>query len=191
MRNVIFIHGANMTGTSFNYLLSQISVDCWFCPEYCAQDGLEKNIDLLSQQVDSVIEQEEFAIVAHSLGGLIGLGIAHQMKNCTSLITMSTPWGGSILANTLSWIMPHNRLLADISTISTFRRRLISDVPPVPTLCLVSTMGNSPFNYRENDGVVSIASQEELPGALIKHLPLNHCEILLSDITVSEIQKFL
>lgn len=180
-----------MTGTSFNYIYSQIVMENYFCPEYSAELGLEKNIGIVAEKIHSQTQGQEFVIIGHSLGGLIGLGIIHELKNCTKLITMSTPWGGSMLANVLSITMPYSRLMADINTHNRFRRELISQPLPIPTMCLVSTAGNSPFNFRENDGVVSIESQEELAGATFVHLPVNHYEILLDHRTVTAIEDFL
>jgi pimeloyl-ACP methyl ester carboxylesterase len=191
MQNIVFLHGSNMTGTSFNYIREHLPRHNLYLPEYSTSTGLEKNIDQVIEKIDEEMGKKSFTVIGHSMGGLIALGVARRMEKCTKMISMSTPFGGSKLANLLSLAMPFHQMFRDIRTTDSFLNELMEDPAPVPATCLISTQGNSPFNFRENDGVVAIDSQKELKGAQIIELLLNHYEILLSNLTIKEIKKAL
>lgn len=191
MQNIVFIHGANMSKLSFNYIGQKLNQHNAVFPEYHTQNGLENNIQEACDFIKESLGNKSFTVIGHSMGGMVGLGVARKMPKCKKLITMSTPFGGSKLANFMSMVMPYHQMFRDIRTSDPHLQNLIDEPTPVPSLCLVSTVGNSPFNMRENDGVVSIESQKELKGAQIIELPVNHYEILMFDSAICEIRKFL
>lgn len=185
MMRYLYIHGANATAQSFNYIKGQLggsSLDL----EYHSSDGFNHNLDAMCETIS---KEQALFIVAHSLGGIYALHLANQLpKNILGAVTISTPYGGVGIADLARWVMPHNQLLRDIAPSG----RIITRTMRLPLLhpwCqIVTTRGDAPWIPLTNDGVVSLQSMRARPDMDLVEIDLNHYEIMQSDQVVEIIR---
>jgi len=189
MTGILYLHGANMTERSFA-LFRKTLRNKSFCPEYTHEDGLANNIERLQSESEIHFKNKAVDIVAHSMGGLIALALLRNGFPIRRIITMSTPFGGSIAAGNLKWMYPC-QLFNDIDS----NNRLIYDLKnqeiTVPMKSFVTVGGNSPLKLSKNDGVVSVKSQYDLNGPDFEEVDVNHYEILLCQEIIDKTKKFL
>jgi pimeloyl-ACP methyl ester carboxylesterase len=187
MKKVVYIHGAFSSGVSFQRIMEALPKHEMITPQYDVKQSLGDIIDAVN---DLIIELDsDVHIVSHSLGGIVGVGVAHINDRVKSVLTMSTPFGGSRLANTLRWFNTHElyRSLASNNPILTAisRKPLECDLKSI-----ITTVGNNPMMFEKNDGVVSLKSQTALQYGEKVAIPLNHFEVLLSNETVNLVKNF-
>jgi len=189
---IIYIHGANSTPATFNYIKRSL-------PKHSAIDiSYQNDIDLediIEDAYSRIPEGKPVHIIGHSLGGLIAVAISQlnevrKDKQIEKILTISSPFGGCKGADLLRWIYPTHRLFSDISTVSPTVRVIKKIGAVVQTKCLVTNHGAIPLINGENDGVVSVESQMALKGAEFAKQSHNHFEVLLSDDTVNSIRDF-
>jgi triacylglycerol esterase/lipase EstA (alpha/beta hydrolase family) len=189
--HIVYIHGANSTPASFNYIKGKL-------PMHTYTDITYANDIPLMEIVHSIYESLPHGpiyIIGHSLGGVIAVALSqlnkyYKNKQIEKIFTISSPFGGSKAADYLRWFFPHYRLFADISTVSPIIKAATSIGAVVPTKNIVTCKGSMPLLNGENDGVVSVESQMALVGAEKEKQNLNHFEVLLDDGTVRSIQQF-
>jgi predicted alpha/beta hydrolase family esterase len=93
--NLVYIHGANATSESFNYIKSKLGkgIDI----NYDSRNGFENN--LMDMQT-SLKEHTDLVFIAHSLGGIYSLHLANSMPGAVKgAVTLSTPYGGAEVAD--------------------------------------------------------------------------------------------
>ncbi len=193
MTHIVYIHGANATPTSFNFIKSLLPAHNMTDVVYNAHEPLDRIVSQVEATMLSEVG-EPYHIVAHSLGGIIAVALSQRGNNrhmIKSISTMSTPFGGSEVAAAASVLMPFNTFLRNISTHSPTLREIVSIGPVVPTMNIVTTAGGTVFESRPNDGVVTIASQLEFDGTLVLQVELNHFEVLLSPTVAAQIERFV
>jgi pimeloyl-ACP methyl ester carboxylesterase len=187
MRKILYIHGAFSSGLSFQRIQEKLPRHDSLMAEYTVEQRLDDVIAQLSEMVSR--ESTPVDIVSHSLGGIIGVAVAKQNLNVRSILTMSTPFGGSKVADLLRWISPHE-LYRSLQCNSS----LLQDLQTEPLRCkhrsVITTVGNNPMMYEPNDGVVSLKSQLGATKSEQIKVPLNHFEVLMSDTVVSLIKDF-
>ncbi len=188
--HIVYIHGANASPHSFNYIKERLPRHTSTDVVYDAREPLDEIIDLAEATILSDVDQP-YHIVAHSLGGIIAVALSQRSKHMIqSVMTMSTPFGGSEAATAASVLMPFNTFLKNISTRSPTLREIVSTGPVVPTLNIITTAGATMFEHRPNDGVVTIESQQAFIGTSTVQVGLNHFEVLLSPVVVQRIEEF-
>lgn len=196
---VWFIHGANATPASFNFLKAKLEL----IPElnnylfrdvtYDCQDNLATTVRVLLSKVPREVP---LYLVGHSLGGVIATAFAKKVQESVTgidlrgVITLASPLGGSESANYLRFIYPHYNLFKNISTVSPVIREIQSFVPEVPFVSVVTNSGNNPLFPTANDGVVTVMSQRTLKGPEYVELASNHFEVLVSPDTVDIMKQF-
>jgi pimeloyl-ACP methyl ester carboxylesterase len=197
---VWFIHGANATPESFNYLKSRLAQ----IPElnnyvfkdivYDCQDSLTGVVRVLLTKVPRNVP---LFLVGHSLGGVLAASFAKAVEennthiDLRGIITMASPLGGSESANYLKWVYPSYKLFQSIATNGPIIKLIKSYVPKLPFLSLVTSSGNNPLFPTANDGVVTVLAQRSLTGPTYVELPSNHFEVLVNPVTVTLINEFL
>lgn len=186
--HTLFIHGANATPHSFNYLKTCMQLEGDVTDiTYDAGDRLSTLIDY----VCSMIVQPTH-IIAHSLGGVLAVAASQRHPELIkSVTTMATPFGGSEAATRASVLLPFNTFLKNIHIMNPTLREIINEGPCVPTFTIVTTAGSNAFEMRPNDGVVTIDSQRAFVGTQTLDAPLNHFEVLLSPTVAHEIKQFV
>ena len=188
-KNLLLIHGAFCTNTSFNYLIDKFSDEyeiTYF--EYDVRDGFYNILEAMKRELKE--DNRPYNIISHSMGGLYALYL-HNYINTQKSISVSTPFGGSEYADSIRYFFNSNRLLKDISTHSKVVREVPNIHISVPWLQIVTTKGDTPWMKQPNDTVVSRNSMCAIKNVDYKYLEYTHTEVLLAEETMDTIRNFL
>lgn len=186
---LVYIHGANATGASFNYIRTHLATSNDILLSYDSTAGFTAN---LQDMMDTLQNEEAFSIVAHSLGGIYAVHLANTFSNQTQkVVTISTPYGGSEMANFVQYLLPFNKLMQDITPSSQPIRHANKMEIACPWVNIVTTRGNSPFLNTFNDGVVTLSSMRHREDIKLIDVYANHYEILIMPDTVDIIRENL
>ena len=182
---LVYIHGANATSESFNYIQSKLGQG--LAINYDSRNGFENNLkDMLSQLSDV----KDIVFVSHSLGGIYAIHIANAMPNqVRGAVTLSTPYGGAEVADYVQYFLPFSRLMRDIGPSSWAMRQARNIKIQHPWTNVVTVKGQSPFMAEANDGVVTISSQKHHADMELVEVNCNHYEVVLSDEVIALIQE--
>jgi len=188
--NLVYIHGANATSESFNYIKSKLGIGIDI--DYDSRNGFENNLKLMQLQLEDV---DNIAFIAHSLGGIYSLHLANIMpKQVLGAVTLSTPYGGAEVADYAQYFLPFSRLMRDIGPSSWAMRQANKIKIQHPWTNVVTVKGQSPFMVEPNDGVVTISSMRHHADMELVDVDYNHYEVVLSDKIVNiigeRIKKF-
>lgn len=183
----LYIHGANATGTSFNYIREHLG-GADIVLEYSSANGFKSNLESMIAQIS---DEKDLFVIAHSLGGVYALYLADQLTNIQSAITLATPYGGSSIAGFASIMLPHSRLLRDIVPTSEVIRGAANIEITKPWCQVVTTQGNVPWLRSPNDGVITQDSMRAKSNMMdIVEFDTNHYEVILDTRTVELIKSF-
>jgi pimeloyl-ACP methyl ester carboxylesterase len=183
--NLVYIHGANATSESFNYIRTKLGngIDI----DYDSRNGFENNLKLMQMQLEDV---DNIAFIAHSLGGIYSLHLANIMpKQVLGAVTLSTPYGGAEVADYAQYFLPFSRLMRDIGPSSWAMRQSNQIKIQHPWTNVVTVKGQSPFMVEPNDGVVTINSMRHHADMELVDVDYNHYEVVLSDKIVNIIDE--
>jgi pimeloyl-ACP methyl ester carboxylesterase len=183
--NLVYIHGANATSESFNYIRTKLGngIDI----DYDSRNGFENNLKLMQMQLEDV---DNIAFIAHSLGGIYSLHLANIMpKQVLGAVTLSTPYGGAEVADYAQYFLPFSRLMRDIGPSSWAMRQSNQIKIQHPWTNVVTVRGQSPFMVEPNDGVVTINSMRHHADMELVNVDYNHYEVVLSDKIVNIIDE--
>ena len=183
--NLVYIHGANATGDSFNYIRSKLGsgIDL----NYDSRNGFENN---LADMLTTLINVKDIAFISHSLGGIYALHISHAISNqVLGAVTLSTPYGGAEVADYAQYFLPFSRLMRDIGPSSWAMKQAKKIKIQHPWTNIVTVKGQSPFILAANDGVVTIASQKHHEDMELVLVDYNHYEVVLADPVIDIIQE--
>lgn len=187
---IVYIHGANATSESFNYIREHITSEEEIIISYNSQDGFANNLEIMTEKLK---RHKKIFFIAHSLGGIYALHLANRLpKNVIGAVTISTPYGGAEVADYAKYFFPFNRLIRDVGPHS----------PPMiktgelsilhPWTQVVTTNGTCPWIHDFNDGVVTVKSQLYFEKEMnIVELKLNHYEVVMSPEVVRTIKDQL
>jgi pimeloyl-ACP methyl ester carboxylesterase len=184
---LVYIHGASATGESFNYIREHLNHNNDIVIEYNSKNGFEEN---LAQMKDMLVNFDNMFFVCHSLGGIYALHLANHFKNqVIGAVTISTPYGGSSVADYARYFLPFSRLLRDIGPNSKPMRTTSKLKVLHPWLNIVTVRGDSPWMVEPNDGVVTIDSMKTRSDMEFIELELNHYEVVISPKTVEILKE--
>jgi len=183
--NLVYIHGANATSESFNYIRSKLGAGIDL--NYDSRNGFENNLaDMLAQLDDA----KDLAFIAHSLGGIYALHISHAIPDqVLGAVTLSTPYGGAEVADYAQYFLPFSRLMRDIGPSSWAMREAAKIKVQHPWCNIVTVQGRSPFIVVANDGVVSIQSQRHHADMELIDVDYNHYEVVLAEPVIDIIRE--
>ena len=183
--NLVYIHGANATGESFNYIRSKLGSGLDL--NYDSRNGFQNNLeDMLNQLADA----KDIAFISHSLGGIYALHISHAIPDqILGAVTLSTPYGGAEVADYAQYFLPFSRLMRDIGPSSWAMKQAKKIKIQHPWTNIVTVKGQSPFILAANDGVVTIASQKHHEDMELVLVDYNHYEVVLADPVIDLIQE--
>lgn len=185
--NLVYIHGANATSESFNYIRSKLGDGVNV--SYDSRNGFENNLSDILIQLSNV---SDIALIAHSLGGIYALHVANAMPNqVLGAVTLSTPYGGAEVADFAQFFLPFSRLMRDIGPNSWAMKQAGRIKIQHPWTNVVTIKGQSPFIPVANDGVVSIASQKYHADMELLEVNYNHYEVVLAHPVIEIIRKRL
>lgn len=181
---IVYIHGANATPASFNYLRERVGDG--MCVSYNSRDGFKANLAMIHKELSSL---NDMVLVCHSLGGIYALHLAEMLADRINQgISLSTPYGGHGMADYARMFMPFNPLLNDISPSSWPIRGSSKIEIKWPWCNVVTTGGNIPWAMGPNDGVVTIDSMKIRKDMDLIALDCNHYEVLQNPATVEIIR---
>ena len=188
--NLVYIHGANATSESFNYIRNALGTGIDI--DYDSRNGFENNLKDMLSKLSAV---KDIAFVAHSLGGVYALHIANTVPNqILGAVTLSTPYGGAAVADYAQYFLPFSRLMRDIGPNSWVMKQASRIKIQHPWTNIVTVKGQSPFLLEHNDGVVTIASQRHHSDMELVDVEYNHYEVVLSnqvlEIIKERVKKF-
>ena len=183
---LVYIHGANATTESFNYIRDHLKHDDEIAISYSSNDGFEANLSMMKNLLK---DYDNMFFICHSIGGIYALHLADHFKTrVLGAVTLSTPYGGSHAADYVKYFLPFNKLLRDIGPNS-YPIKSASRISIVHPWCNVVTVaGKSPWMIEPNDGVVTIASMLHRKDMDFVELETNHYEVVISPATVKIIK---
>lgn len=183
---IVYIHGASATSESFARIREHINGDD-VVVDYTSSSGFDHN---LSEMIDQLAPLKKIFFIAHSLGGIYALHLAHHFARQTSgAVTLSTPYGGSHYADYARYFLPWSRLMRDIGPNCAPMLRCKTLSLPAPWTNIVTTCGASPWIVEDNDGVVTLDSMRFRNDMELIDVDLNHYEVVISDKTIKLIQE--
>jgi len=182
---IAFIHGANQSSNSWNYIREHLNHSNEILVDYSSTRRFYDNLNSMIEQIGN----DPVFLVGHSLGGVYAL---HLLKHCNVVgaVSISTPFRGSSAADWAKYIVPQYQLFKDIGRKS--KPVLEGDTIniSIPWKQIVSTTGSVPYLKEENDGVCTIGSMEHRKGDMnFVRVPHTHYEVMCSNIVVDEIRK--
>lgn len=178
---VVWIHGANQSSLSFEYLRSKTQFEKEILVNYSSMNGFYNN---LADIIKLVNRAGPLFLVGHSMGGIYAM---HLLKHCdvVGAVSISTPYRGSSAADWAKFIVPSYPLFRDVGR----RSRPIVEAHgvevTVPWTQIVSTTGSVPYLNSPNDGVVTDASMRHRNDMMFESVPHTHYEVMCSDRVAS------
>ena len=178
---VIWIHGANQSGLSFQYLRSLTRFKNELVVEYDTSNKFFDNLEMLSNKINQV--RGPYFVIGHSLGGLYAL---HLTKNVdiAGAVSISTPFAGSWTADWARFFVPTYQLFREVGRRSIPVKESQDINLKVEWTQIVSTKGNVPYHGGPNDGVCTIKSMKSRKDMELIEVPHTHFEVMCSDLVV-------
>lgn len=181
--NVIWIHGANQTSLSFQYLRQQTNFKKEIFVNYSSMNKFCDNLDMIVTEVQG---RGPHFVIGHSLGGLYALHLTQYIRVLGG-VSISTPFAGSSTADWAKYIVPSYPLFRDIGRKADPVREAQEIKLDVPWTQIVSTSGQVPYHGGPNDGVVTIESMKARSDMEIIEVPHTHYEVVCSDFVADTI----
>ena len=181
--SVIWIHGANQSGLSFQYLRSLTRFKNELVVEYDTSNKFFNNLEMLSNKINQV--RGPYFIIGHSLGGLYALHLTKHV-DIAGAVSISTPFAGSWTADWARFFVPTYQLFREVGRRSIPIKESQGINLKFHWTQIVSTKGNVPYHGGQNDGVCTIKSMKSRKDMELIEVPHTHFEVLCSDL-VAEI----
>ena len=178
---VIWLHGANQSGLSFQYLRSLTCFKNELVIEYDTSNKFKDNVEMLSNDIAKV--RGPYFMIGHSLGGLYALHLTKHV-NVAGAVSISTPFAGSWTADWARFFVPKYQLFRDVGRRSTPIKEAQDIELRVDWTQIVSTKGNVPYHGGKNDGVCTIKSMKSRKDMELIEVPHTHFEVMCSDLVV-------
>lgn len=173
---VVFIHGANATNKSFNYIRDYCGITNYTYLNYNSADGFFHNLAAMREDLK---DEKDFYIVAHSLGGIYAVYLQKEF-DVKGVVSISTPFRGSRTADWAKMFVPFYKLFQDVGLRSTPILDSLKIPITIPWLQIVSTTGDVPWHFTKNDGVVTLRSMTWRNDMEIEYVDYNHYEVLIA-----------
>ena len=175
--NVIFIHGANQTSLSFEYLRSKTQFKKEILIDYSSMNRFYNNLDMITEQCQN---KGPHFVIGHSMGGLYALHLTKYLQVIGG-VSISTPFRGSSTADWAKYIVPSYPLFKDIGRKADPVKQANEIKLDIPWTQIVSTTGGVPYHNGPNDGVVTLASMTHRTDMTRIEVPHTHYEVMCSD----------
>ncbi len=180
---VIWIHGANQSGLSFQYLRSLTRFKNELVVEYDTSNKFFDNLEMLSKKINQV--RGPYFVIGHSLGGLYALHLTKHV-DIAGAVSISTPFAGSWTADWARFFVPTYQLFREVGRRSIPVKESQDINLKVEWTQIISTKGNVPYHGGPNDGVCTIKSMKSRKDMELIEVPHTHFEVMCSDL-VAEI----
>lgn len=183
------LHGLGSTPASMVYLQQELEDS--FPISYNSHQRLDESIRYVREVITDFIEPgEEYSIIGHSLGGVIGAHLARNNDQVKNLVTIASPLGGSKVAWFLQYAVIGTPVFADLVPSSWYIKSLCQPLD-CNVLSIIATEGGWSIFGEKNDGTVEVRSQRALPYGHKIEVDANHFEVLLRLETLHAIKEFL
>lgn len=183
---IIYIHGANSSHETFNHIREHVRGDD-YAVDYSCQKHFADNLERLADTIG--LFKDKIFFIGHSLGGLYALHLYERFRDrVVGAVTISTPFGGSEVAQLLKWVLPGDPLLQDIAPSAWPVRSSRKIRIDIPWTNVVSTVGGAKWVGGENDGVVTLSSMKFRSDMELIEVPINHYEVVLHAKTIAIIK---
>jgi len=183
--NVIWIHGANQTSLSFQYLRNKTNFTKEITINYSSMNRFYDNLDMITEQCQN---RGPHFIIGHSMGGLYALHLTKYLR-IVGGVSISTPFRGSSTADWAKYIVPSYPLFKDIGRKSDPIKQANEIELDIPWTQIVTTTGSVPYHNGPNDGVVTLASMTNRTDMNQIEVPHTHYETMVSDQVAEIIQE--
>jgi pimeloyl-ACP methyl ester carboxylesterase len=185
--NIVYIHGNRASAESFNFIRTQLPHHQAILLEYDSEDGFYHNHEKMIDELEGI---NDIFFVAHSLGGIHALHLTNQApERVRGGVTLSTPYGGSEIAEFAKYFFPFSQVLKDIHPRSNPIVEAHSFTALPPWTNVVSVRGDSPLIGAANDGVVTRSSMRHRDDIRLVEVQSNHYEVVLSKETLAVIKE--
>ena len=178
---VIWLHGANQSGLSFQYLRSLTGFKNELVVEYDTSHKFKDNLAMLANEIAKL--RGPYFMIGHSLGGLYALHLTKHV-NVAGAVSISTPFAGSWTADWARFFVPTYQLFRDVGRRSIPIKESQNIKLTVDWTQIVSTKGNVPYHGGQNDGVCTIKSMKSRKDMELIEVPHTHFEVMCSDLVV-------
>lgn len=187
---IVYLHGLNCTHRTWNFISQNLPEHNAIILDYKSTSRVE---DSYASIISKIPKNTDVIIIAHSLGGLLGHLITTRKNdiNVVKLITMSTPFGGSMIASFLRWIYPNYHVLKDITPSCKITKEVKNGIIPCEFISFITTEGGTPYISGHNDGVVTISSQTAIESTSKIFVDVNHFEIIQDPRVVDVIRDLV
>ena len=182
--NVVWLHGANQTSLSFEYIRSKLNFPNEILINYSSMNRFQDNIEMI---VDQIQGKGPHFVIGHSMGGLYALHLTYYVR-VVGGVSISTPFRGSSTADWAKYIVPSYPLFKDIGRKSDPIKRANEIKLDLPWTQIVSTQGSVPYHNGPNDGVVTLASMKHRTDMKLIEVPHTHYEVLCSNHVAELVQ---
>lgn len=207
---IIYVHGALSTKNSWNYIRQKFAEklgDGEKPQEEFIRYDLNREVspEIVSKMVDKVQKLvlksnvDKLVFIGHSFGGVLSVAAARELQTFldsnkvkTRIITLSAPFAGNEVASLLRLFRPGSMFFKNVGTHTEFIKNFKTRPLPYKTHIFVTTEGGADWMPQANDGVVTVESQtwfNDDPLATHQEAKVNHFEILLSDLVVTQLVK--
>lgn len=170
---VLFVHGIGGTPASFDLLAGQLDRTrfqpwVYYYPSGAHLDQVAEHLDQTMAKLQARHHFERFAVVAHSMGGLVSRGFIQRHAQRAAgtriplFVTMSTPWGGhdgaAFGVKTSPVVV---RVWEDMAPGSAYQRSVFqAPLPEGMRHHLIFTFNRKSASFGESDDqAVTVASQ--------------------------------
>ena len=175
--NVIWLHGANQSSLSFEYLRSKTQFSKEIMINYSSMNRFYDNLDMITEQCQN---RGPHFVIGHSMGGLYALHLTKYLR-VVGGVSISTPFRGSSTADWAKYIVPSYPLFKDIGRKADPVKAANEIQLDIPWTQIVSTTGSVPYHNGPNDGVVTLASMTHRTDMEHIEVPHTHYEVVCSN----------
>lgn len=173
---VIWIHGANQSPLSFEYLKNRCCFDKEYFISYTSSKGFYENLKNMTEEVKDI---ESAFFVCHSMGGIYAVHLTEIVPTIGG-VSISTPFGGSSIADWARYLVPVYPLFKDVGRRSLPIINSKKIKLTMPWTQIVTTSGCVPYHGAPNDGVVTIPSMTARDDVEYVSVDHNHYEVVVS-----------
>lgn len=185
--NIVFIHGHGVTSACFDSIRPALAEYPCIALDYDSDAGFSNNFDAMQEQLK---DMDDIFFIAHSLGGIYALHLANAApERVLGAVTISTPYGGSQVAQLVKYMMPFNQVLRDIQPGSAPIEQGNRFDSAHPWTNIVTTAGRSSMMMEANDGVVTADSMRHRPDIRLVDVDADHFSVLLDPATLQIIRE--
>lgn len=188
---IVFLHGAWASPRCFNYIRTHLPKHQAILPEYEFGPTLYDTVKEVSYDINSHLKTDEYVLIGHSLGGILGYRLALDDMRCKKVVTISAPFNGSVHAAAVHNMIEPWPPKTDLVPNSDFLTKLKTQDSHFKALSLISTGGKMPMFNEPNDNVLTVSTQINSPIKNQIQISTTHLEILQHEETVEKIHRFI